>query len=348
VFIPLRMVSMPDKSVRVVRIAFTYLQVESISGPVARCAIVSPYHDPLSERDPRPHRFVALGLKPGNSPLRLRFVTRADESPAAGYTLTARLAPNGQPRDVGTTDRAGRIVLEPRFADGLVILRLLAGYIEPLVELPMMPGESAEERKIPVDPLPQTVALEAQVDSLRDEVVDLVAIRARLELRMKARLDGEDWAGLEEAVKEFRALPPRDEFAQKLTKLNDQAAQQQAETKKPVLTRTAQAQINDLQSLIDRYLDDDMFKAYSDALDQAQSAAAKPKGTAAKAKGTTAKANSAGATAKSRTGQVGAGQPTGGPPAAPRKSQTPDSAAPASPADGPKPKAQPPRSDVPF
>ena len=38
--------------------------------------------------------------------------------------------------------------------------------------LPIMPGESLEERVIPFKPMPLTVALEAQVDSLRDERPD--------------------------------------------------------------------------------------------------------------------------------------------------------------------------------
>ena len=74
------------------------------------------------------------------------------------------------------TDRGGRIVLKPGFADGLVILRLLAGNVEPVREFPIMPGESSEERTIPFDPRYQCVALEAEVDSLRDEVVDLIAL----------------------------------------------------------------------------------------------------------------------------------------------------------------------------
>jgi hypothetical protein len=139
-----------------------------------------------------------------------------------------------------------------------------------MVELPIMPGESPDERAIAFDPRPLTVALESRIDSLRDEVVDLVALRARLEARMKARLDGEDWAGLEEALKEFARLTPREEFAQRLTKLKGDAADEQEQKKTPVLTKTAQAQISDLQSLIDRYLDDEVFKAYSDALERAQ------------------------------------------------------------------------------
>jgi hypothetical protein len=189
-----------------------------------------------------------------------------DQQPAAGYTLTARLVPDGPPREVGMTDRTGRIVLQPGFAHGLVILRLLAGTVEPMVERPVMPGESDEEHVIPIDPKPRTVALEAQVDSLRDEVLDLVAVRARLEARMKARLEGNDWNGLDETIQEASKLPPKDEYTKRLAALKDQAAREQAESKKAVLTRTAQAQINDLQAVIDRYLDDEAVTAYRDAL----------------------------------------------------------------------------------
>src|SRR5262249_28431793 len=48
----------------------------------------------------------------------------------------------------------------------------------------------------------------------------------------------------------------------------DEAARQQAETKSPVLTKTAQARLSDLQALIDRYLDDEGFKAYAEALEK--------------------------------------------------------------------------------
>ena len=152
VFQPLRLVSLADGKVQVSPIAHTYLQVESIEGPVAQCAIISALGDPLSRRMARPNSLAAVGLKPGNSPITLRFVTRPDQVPAAGYLLTARLVPDGQPRELGLTDRGGRIVLKPGFARGLVILRLVAGNVEPMVELPIMPGESTEPRPIAFDP----------------------------------------------------------------------------------------------------------------------------------------------------------------------------------------------------
>ncbi len=266
VFQPLRLVSRLDGKVQITAIKHTYLQVESLEGPVARCAIVSALRDPLSKKVTRPNSLVALGMKPGHSPLALRFVTGKDRAPAAGYTLTARMPPDGQPRELGTTDRAGRIVLKPGFASELVILRLISGNVEPIVELPVMPGESSEEFLISVDLKPLTAALESQLDSLRDEVVDLVALRARLESRMKARLEGGDWNGLEAELKEFGRLTPRDQFAKRLTDLKDDAAHRQADLKMAILTKTAQAQITEVQSMIDRYLDDDAFRAYTEAL----------------------------------------------------------------------------------
>jgi hypothetical protein len=284
VFQPLRLVARDNGKVQVLKIIWTYLQVELVEGAVARSAIITGLRDPLTKRYSRPNSLAALGLKPGNRSLTFRFVSGPDEIPAAGYTLTARLVPDGQSRELGTTDRAGRIVLKPGFARGLAMLRLVAGSVEPIREFPIMPGESAEERKIPVDLKPLTAALESQLDSLRDQVVDLVALRARLETRMKARLEGEDWAGLDDALKEFSRLPPRDIYAQQLTQLKDDAAHQQAELKTAVLTKTAQAQITELQSMIDRYMEDDAFRAYSEAVAKYRSeTAAKTKAEAKKA-----------------------------------------------------------------
>ena len=284
VFKPLRVHTPEQGKPRVLDVPFTYLRVEELDGATARCGIVSALRDPLTKRVAGRYTTLALGLNPGRSPMRFRFVTRPDKTPAAGYVLTARDVPEGLPREVGTTDREGRIALAPGFAEGLVVLRLLAGQVEPMVEFPAMPGDSDEERTIPFDPKPQTVTLEAQVESLRDAIIDLVATRARLEARLKARADGEDWNGVEAVLKEFAALPKREPLAAKLTQLKEDAAQRQAKSKTAILTKTAQAEITDVQSLIDRYLEDDVFKAHADSLANARAAPAAKKAGAAKAK----------------------------------------------------------------
>lgn len=286
VFEPLRIVTSPDGKVRILGLPFTYLRLETVNGALAHCAIVSALKDPLTKRIASKNRLVALGIKPGDQPTRLRFITKADKAPAAGYVLTARTLPDGPPREVGMTDREGRITLAPGFANGLVALRLLAGNVEPMVELPIMPGERAEERTIPFEPKPKTVELETELDSLRDAILDLVATRAWLEARMKARADGDDWNGVAEALKEYAKLTPRSTYADRLTKLKEEAALVQAKTKTAILTKTAQAQLTDVQALVDRYLDDEMVRSYTDALERARSQAAdQAKAQAAKKKG---------------------------------------------------------------
>ena len=268
-FLPLRVVPMKDGTTVVREIPFSFLRVEAPESAGARCSVVSVYSDPFTRRVVQKTSLVALGVKPGKSPSRLRFQTLPDKAPAAGYILTARNYPDGVPRDVGTTDREGRVTLDPTAFDGLIVLRLLAGGTEPVIEFPFMPGDSGEERSIPpFDPKPLAVALEAQLDALRDAVIDLVAVRARLESRLKARFDGEDWAGANEALTEFRKLPPREKFADELKRLHDEALRRQTSAKTPILTKNAQAQVADLQALIDRYLDDEAFKSFADALDK--------------------------------------------------------------------------------
>lgn len=268
-FMPIRLIAMKDGSTQVNRIAYSYLVTESIEGAIARCAIVSAFRDPLTRRLARPNTLAALGVKPGRVPLRLRFIRRDDKSAAAGYTLTERPAADGPPREIGVTDRSGRITVDPGPIQGVVKLRLLAGGSEPLAEFPIMPGESAEEREIAIDPLPLAADYQVKLDALRDQVVDQVALRGRLERLMQARADGEDWEGLEALLQEYAKLPPSSTFSETLKNLKGEATQRAYEaTKSTVLTKNLQARFSDLEGLIDGYLADDAYNAYADVLKQ--------------------------------------------------------------------------------
>jgi hypothetical protein len=284
VFRPVRVFYNADDSVlNIQKVPFSYLVVSSREDAETRATLVRGVADPLSKRFPRKNKLVALGVKPGAFPTRFRFVQSKDQTPAAGYVLTARPAPDGPSRTVATTDREGRVSIPRGFADGLVIVRLVAGRAEPLREVPIMPGESDDELTIPVDPKSQAVTLETQLDALRDEIVDLVAVRNRLERKMKAREQGDDWAGVEAVLTEFRKLPPRDGFVKRLERLNEDAQKQEERTRSVVLTKTARAQLTDTKALIERYLDDEHYRAYEDAVIRAKERDARDK-TAAKTK----------------------------------------------------------------
>jgi hypothetical protein len=281
VFRPVRVFYNTDDSVlNIQKVPYSYLVVSTREDAETRATLVRGVADPLSKRFPRKNKLVALGVKPGAFPTRFRFVQSKGEAPASGYVLTARPAPDGPSRVVATTDREGRVSIPRRFADGLVIVRLLAGRAEPLREVPVMPGESDEELTIPVDPKSQAVTLETQLDALRDEIVDLVAVRNRLERKMKAREQGDDWAGVEGVLAEFRRLPPRDGFVKRLERLNEDAQKQEERTRSVVLTKTARAQLAETKSLIERYLDDELYRAYEDAVIRAKERDARGKAQA--------------------------------------------------------------------
>ena len=76
---------------------------------------------------------------------------------------------------------------------------------------------------------------------------------------MEARLQGEDLEGLEEGLKEYALAAAQGVYAERLAKLKDEAAREQAQSKTAVLTKNIQARFNELQALIDRYLDDECF-----------------------------------------------------------------------------------------
>lgn len=263
----------PEESVREIRsIPYTYLRVDDVDGATARCEVVSGLRRPLPKQVAGRYRLVALGIKPADVPTRFRFVAGEGDRrhPAAGYVLTARGARDRTVTEVGTTDREGRISLPPRFSDNLVVLRLMAGGVEPLREFPVLPGETPEEREVPVEPRPEAVALEFRLKALQDEVVDLIARRGVLEARLDARAAGQAWDEVKQLLDEYLRLTPRRAFEERLARLTEDAQRAQAELGVPILTRTAQAELTETRALIERYLDDEAYNAYLEAYRQSQ------------------------------------------------------------------------------
>ena len=284
IFRPTRIFYKPDGGIQLVTpIKKTYLRVESMTNGVATCAIETAFRNPFTTKTVGKAKMVAVGLKPAWIPTKIRFLLSAADSPAipgtkpeprpaAGYDVIAIPQPSGSPRPVGTTDREGRIVLEPGFSDGLVNLQLVAAGVEPLIEFPVMPGEQVEENVIGnVDAMPVTVKAETEINGLRDEIVDLIAVRHRLESRLKARAEADtpDWEDVKRLLGEFRMLPARDLYSNRLEKLDaDLNAEQQQDKRRRIRSRTVQRLFDDTQALMDRYLQDEDFEAYARALDE--------------------------------------------------------------------------------
>ena len=269
----------PDGSVaKILPIPRTYLRVDAIDGATTHCDIITKLRDPLTRLVVGQTKIVAVGVKPSALPTRLQFLSRPPERrPLAGYTVTARPAPDGPARVVAVTDRDGRVVLPPYFDNRLVILRLVAADLEPLDEFPIMPGETEELRTIAnVDPKRDAVTLETDLIALRDELIDQWSVRARLDALILPRVQQEAWDEVRLLLEEYDKLRKQDYYKGRLEALQQAAAARQQEIRKPVLTRTAQRLAAENSAVIESYIDDELFASYADAYDR-YAATAPPK-----------------------------------------------------------------------
>ncbi len=270
IFRAARVIYNPDGSVRqITAIPRTYLRVDSQKGDESICEIISRLRDPLTRMVRGKYKVVAVGVKPTSLMTRLRFITAPPENrPAAGFTVTARQAPNGPPRIVGTTDREGRVELEPRFINGLAMVRLLAAGVEPLDDFPIIPGEQVDERTVIIDPKSEATALESKVIAVRDQVVDQAATRARLLSLLEPRAKSESWDEVRMLLEQYSKLPKKPLFSDQLSTLRTDAETTQKTKKRPVLTSTALKLLAETEALTNRYIDDDEFASYADAYDR--------------------------------------------------------------------------------
>ena len=284
VFRPFWIFKDPEGGVQEIRsIPFTYLLVDKVTDATAGCQVVSGLRSPLPRQVLGNYRLVALGIQPADVPTRFHFVSvdESDKRPVAGYVVTARGLDDPLPREVGTTDRDGRITLPPKFSDELVLLRLLAAGVEPLREFPVLPGETPDEREVPVEPRPEAVAVIFRLKALQQEIVDVIASRGRLEALLGARSTGEAWDEVKRLLDDYQALPSKQSFEERVAEIEGAAREQQAELKVPVMTRTAMGTLAETEALIQRYMDDEAYLAYVEAYEQARSQPAVPGGAPA-------------------------------------------------------------------
>lgn len=258
-------------------VPWSYLAVESVDGQVAQARVVSALAAPLTTRTARRNKRMALGVKPGTAPSPLRLVSHADQTPLAGYRLLAIPIGAGSPSPIGLTDRRGRLSIDPDKISGLFRVQVLAGDVEPLTEFPLVPGETDAERTLAVDPKPLTMEAHAELGALNDQVVDIVARRSRIFALLKARSQGERWAEMEQLIKDFRALTAKPAFQAKLDALRKKVTERQEQERRLILTKTLDLRMAEVQSLLDRYFDDEPLKPFLEELESKRGAPAAPK-----------------------------------------------------------------------
>jgi hypothetical protein len=195
---------------------WTFLGVEQVSGPELTCTLYSGLRSPLSGRRRGRIEQLALLTRPPGGTTRLQLTARptpddADSGrPLAGYAIYAHPAGSPTTELLGRTDGFGELPIPATNSPVRILLVKHGG--EPLARLPIMPGLEPLVQVIIADD-DQRLAAEGMVTGLQENFVELVANRAVLMSRIRARIrEGK----LDEAkllMEELRKLGRQDDLS---------------------------------------------------------------------------------------------------------------------------------------
>jgi hypothetical protein len=235
---------------------WSYLLVEEQTESAVHFALHSGFASVIPVKGgPRTER-LALGFNPRNETTRLQIRSRPAvvsrgaapvSRPLAGYEVFVKNPGDENTEFVGLTDVQGMIELE----SGEQPLRLF--YIrnggQLLGRLPLVVGHHAEATANVIDDDARLLA-EAYVKALQSRVMDLVARREILAVRIRAKLKQGEYDAAKELVDEFRRLPSRAQLAREL-----EDAQRRIGNVQGISGRRIEKQFLDGQRLVARFLD---------------------------------------------------------------------------------------------
>jgi hypothetical protein len=233
---------------RIEPIEWTWLDTVSVSEAQAACNIYSGLRTPLrTARKGRVDQFVVSVDPPGGS-TRVILHARTDPKRAlAGYDVFAQAPGVETTTLLGRTDRFGGIEVSSA-AEAIRVLLVRNGG-EVLARLPLVPGLEAEARA-PLTDDDVRLAVEGFIVGLQQSLVEAIARREVVLLRIRKRIEGKQWDEARALVEELKEMPTRAEFAtllanrRKSTVYND-----------PRVKREINQLFDDTQKLIDTYLD---------------------------------------------------------------------------------------------
>lgn len=243
-------------------IPWSYVIASESSGRFVKSQVVSALRDPLSGRHSSRVEKLALLIRPQESATTLLLKARQPpHAPLAGYEIVD-LQPEKEPRSLGVTDGAGRLVIPPR-AEGVYRLHVRHGR-EVLARLPLVAGVEREVTGFLSDDGPRLDA-EGFLTGVQETLIDTVARRQVAFARIDRLLNRRDIPGAAREMELLRLLPTRAQLAQQLT--NQQARFTSDDSK-------VQAKIDRLfteaRQLLEKYLDPQEIEAAAAKIDRAR------------------------------------------------------------------------------
>ncbi|MEM9352459.1 MAG: hypothetical protein AAGA92_05560 [Planctomycetota bacterium] len=194
---------------------WTYITLAEETDSGWLCDIRSGLRGPFRQRRRGRVLRLALALRNPPGPATIRFYARhSQELGLTGYEVFRRTPGAETSEPLGLTDNAGRVRVEP-LHDHRVVDIFLRSDGQVLAKVPVAAGAKAE-LEVPIADDTARLRAQAQLTSLRQELMDVVARRNILIARAKRRLEDQDVSGAREFLNQLDDLPSSARFDQRL------------------------------------------------------------------------------------------------------------------------------------
>jgi len=226
---------------------WSFFMVSKISPEETRCRLHTGMRSALVTRGRGRVESLALRVVPPEGATVLRLISRTEpKQPLAGYEVYARVPGGKTAILLGRTDEQGCFTVN---SDGhLLRVLLVKNGTEPLARLPVVPGL---ERELTAEIINDDLRLRAEgfITGLQEELVDLVARRAILLFRLRARLEEGKIEEARKLLDELQRLPDAPRFYARINR-----EQERLMTTDHIVQRKIELLLNDTRQLIDKHL----------------------------------------------------------------------------------------------
>jgi hypothetical protein len=253
---------------------WTYLLVRGTEeNKKVQCEIFSAMRTPIPSRRRGRTEMLALAVLPPQGSTTLELASRSDAKRRLfGYEVFAYRPDSPTTTLVGRTDRNGRLSI-PQGEDPLRILIVKSGG-KFLARLPIVPGLEPLNTAQLIDD-DERLAVEGYITGMQEQVVDLVAKRAMLFARIRARLDEGKPEEAQALVDELQRLRGKNQMAQALAEQRKKIFVSDA-----VVRRDVDKLFNDTNEVLNRNLDPRDVEAVTTEVAEALKAKSQPAKTA--------------------------------------------------------------------
>jgi hypothetical protein len=230
-------------------IPWTYVIVAKHDDRVWTADVDSAMRNPFASRRRGMVEQVAVGLRTPAAPARVRFFPRSNpEGALAGYEVYRVSTGGGSPALLGVTDRDGLIAVP---AEGRATSTLLLRSDGQVLAKLVIAAGAVDVLQAPIADDAVRLAAQAEVQAVREELIDVVARRAIMVARVKRLLKDKDLDEARTLMSELNDLPTPAIFKSRI----DQVRSRLPTSEDPRVRQTVDLLFSSTQELLARFLD---------------------------------------------------------------------------------------------